>query len=101
VEACYRHRWMVSCGITVGAGATGLVGVLTCAGTARKQTRPAPGSLREPIPPLREWRGPPSRSQSRSEVRPHFPPAGGQLHLHFHDLDAEDVAAILNRQDAP
>ena len=35
-------RWMVSCGITVGAGATGLVGLLTCAGSARKQTRPAP-----------------------------------------------------------
>jgi hypothetical protein len=31
---------------------------------------------------------------------PHFP-TGGQLHLHFHGLDAEDVAAILNRQDDP
>jgi hypothetical protein len=30
-----------------------------------------------------------------------LPPTGGQLHLHFHGLDAEDVAAILNRQDDP
>ena len=68
---------MVSCGITVGAGATGLVGLLTCAGTARKQTRPAPGSLPRADPPgSTEWRGPPSRSQNRGEVRPHFrPPA--------------------------
>jgi hypothetical protein len=26
-----------------------------------------------------------------------LPPAGGQLHLHFHGLTAEDIAAILAR----
>jgi hypothetical protein len=35
------------------------------------RARDPSGSL---SPPLREWRGPPSRSQSRGEVRPHFPP---------------------------
>ena len=28
-------------------------------------------------------------------------PTGGQLHLHFHGLDAGDVAANLNRQNDP
>ena len=76
-EACYRHRWMVSCGITVGAGATGLVGLLTCPGTARKQTRPAPGSLPRADPP---GSGVARAAQPLAEPRRSaaaLPPAGG------------------------
>jgi len=94
VEACYRRRWMVSCGITVGAGATGLVGLLT------SRRGPQADAARAMIPPG-------SRSPRSTELARAAQPLPKAWPVHAlpaefpRELPAEEIAAILRRQDQP
>lgn len=86
-------------GVIVGVGAAGLVGLLawqlrrTRIDAARAM--PPRTLVARAAPPL-----PQARRAGELPAAPQGEPPGG-LHLHFHGLDAEDVAAILKRQDDP
>jgi len=68
-----------------------MVGKLSAALPERARTRPRRLGNRQPARAARPL--PPQRAA--------LPPAAGQVHLHFHGVTAEDVAAIIehHRQD--
>ena len=93
------HVLLIVAGVIVGVGAAGLAGLLawqlrrTRVDAARAM--PPRTLVARAAPPLLQ-----ARRASELPAAPQREPPGG-LHLHFHGLDAEDVAAILNRQDDP
>jgi hypothetical protein len=93
------HVFLIGAGVIVGAGAAGLVGLLAwqlrrTRVDAARTIPPLPSKVvraAQPLPLPQARRAPelPAASQ-------HEPPGG--LHLHFHGLDAAQVAAIIARQ---
>jgi hypothetical protein len=92
------HVLLIVAGVIVGVGAAGLAGLLawqlwrTRVDAARAM--PPRTLVARAAPPLQ------ARRAGELPAAPQREPPGG-LHLHFHGLDAEDVAAILSRQDDP
>jgi len=88
------HVLLIMAGVAVGAGAAGLAGLLawrlrrTRVDAARTMP-PLPSKMVRAAQPLpQEQRAPELPTASQRE-----PP--GELHLHFHGLDAAQVAAII------
>ena len=94
------HVLLIVAGVIVGGGAARLAGLLAWqlrrtrvdAARAMPPRTLVARAARPPLLPARRVAELPAASQRE-------PPGG--LHLHFHGLDAEDVAAVLNRQDDP
>jgi len=95
------HVLLITAAVIVSAGAAGLVGLLawqlrrTRVDAARAMP---PRTLARAAQPLPEPRRalPQARRASELPAASQHEPLGG-LHLHFHGVDAEDVAALLNR----
>jgi hypothetical protein len=91
------HVLLIVAGVIVGAGAAGLVGLLawqlrrTRVDAARTMP-PLPSKMVRAARPL-----PQARRAGELPAAPQREPPGG-LHLHFHGLDAAQVAAIIARQ---
>jgi Flp pilus assembly protein TadB len=91
------HVLLIMAGVVVGAGAAGLVGLLawqlrrTRVDAARTMP-PLPSKMVRAARPL-----PQARRAGELPAAPQREPPGG-LHLHFHGLDAAQVAAIIARQ---
>jgi hypothetical protein len=95
------HVFLMVAGVAVGAGAAALVSWLswrrrcpTLAGTGRAMP-PLPTKMARPASPLPQKR----RAAELPAAGQHEPPGG--LHSHLHDVSADDVAAILTREDWP
>jgi hypothetical protein len=89
---------LIAAGVIVGVGAASLVGLIAWRWRSQKdaaRAMPPRTLVARAAPPL-----PQARRAGELPAAPQREPPGG-LHLHFHGLDAEDVAAILNRQDDP
>jgi hypothetical protein len=89
---------LIAAGVIVGVGAASLVGLIAWRWRSRKdaaRAMPPRTLVARAAPPL-----PQARRAGELPAAPQGEPPGG-LHLHFHGLDAEDVAAILSRQDDP
>jgi hypothetical protein len=90
------HVLLIVAGVIVGVGATGLAGLLawqlrrTRVDAARAM--PPRTLVARAAPPL-----PQARRAGELPAAPQREPPGG-LHLHFHGLDAAQVAAIIARQ---
>ena len=92
------HVLLIAAGVIAGVGAASLAGLLAWRWRSRKdaaRAMPPRTLVARAAPPL-----PQARRTAELPAAPQREPPGG-LHLHFHGLDAEDVAAILNRQDDP
>jgi hypothetical protein len=93
------HVLLIMAGVVVGAGAAGLVGLLawrlrrTRVGAARTMP-PLPSKMARAAQPFPL---PQARRAAELPTAPQREPPGG-LHLHFHGLDAAQVAAIIARQ---
>jgi hypothetical protein len=91
------HVLLIVAGVIVGAGAAGLAGLLawqlrrTRVDAARAMP-PLPSKMVRAARPL-----PQARRAGELPAAPQREPPGG-LHLHFHGLDAAQVAAIIARQ---
>jgi hypothetical protein len=89
---------LIAAGVIVGVGAASLVGLIAWRWRSRKaaaRAMPPRPLVARAAPPLLQ-----ARRAGEPPAAPQREPPGG-LHLHFHGLDAEDVAAILDRQDDP
>ena len=89
---------LIAAGVIVGVGAASLVGLIAWRWRSRKdaaRAMPPRTLVARAAPPLLQ-----ARRAGELPAAPQREPPGG-LHLHFHGLDAEDVAAILDRQDDP
>ena len=92
------HVLLIAAGVIAGVGAASLAGLLAWRWRSRKdaaRAMPPRTLVARAAPPL-----PQARRTAELPAAPQREPPGG-LHLHFHGLNAEDVAAILNRQDDP
>jgi hypothetical protein len=91
------HVLLIVAGVTVGVGAAGLAGLLawqlrrTRVDAARTMP-PLPSKMVRAARPL-----PQARRAGELPAAPQREPPGG-LHLHFHGLDAAQIAAIIARQ---
>ena len=91
------HVLLIVAGVIVGAGAAGLAGLLawqlrrTRVDAARAMP-PLPSKMVRAARPL-----PQARRAGELPAAPQREPPGG-LHLHFHGLDAAQIAAIIARQ---
>ena len=91
------HVLLITAAVIVSAGAAGLVGLLawqlrrTRVDAARTMP-PLPSKMVRAARPL-----PQARRAGELPAAPQREPPGG-LHLHFHGLDAAQVAAIIARQ---
>jgi hypothetical protein len=89
---------LIAAGVIVGVGAASLVGLIAWRWRSRKdaaRAMPPRTLVARAAPPL-----PQARRTAELPAAPRREPTGG-LHLHFHGVSAEDVAAILSRQDDP
>ena len=92
------HVLLIAAGVIAGVGAASLAGLLAWRWRSRKdaaRAMPPRTLVARAAPPL-----PQARRTAELPAAPQREPPGG-LHLHVHGLNAEDVAAILNRQDDP
>ncbi len=101
------HLALIVAGVIVGVGAIGLVGVLTWRWRrprldAARAMPPLSATVARAAQPLLQPRRALPQARRASELPAalqHEPPGG--LHLHFHGVSAEDVAAIIARQGIP
>ncbi len=86
---------LIAAGVIVGVGAASLVGLIAWRWRSRKdaaRAMPPRTLVARAAPPL-----PQARRTAELPAAPQREPPGG-LHLHFHGLDAAQVAAIIARQ---
>jgi hypothetical protein len=88
------HVFLIVAGVLVGTGAAGVVGLLTWRWRRKRLTAARAGhALQGTVPPLP---GVTRAAQPLPKPRPVIErPA---VHLHFHGVNAEDVAAIIRQQ---
>ena len=91
------HVFLIVAGVAVGAGAAGLAGLLAW---QLRRTRVDAARTMPPLPSKMVRAAQPLPQERRSPELPAAPQREppGELHLHFHGLDAEDVAVIIQRQ---
>ena len=97
------HALIIMTAVIVGVGAAGLVGLLTWRWrrtrlAAARAMPPLPSKLAraaQPLPQARRALPQARRATGLPAALQNEPPGG--LHLHFHGVSAEDVAAILAR----
>jgi hypothetical protein len=78
--------------VLVALAAVAGVGLIAYGAWRLRQARPATARVVHPVTPA-PWQAVQARTEPRRAIE-----WGGQLHLHFHGVDAEDVAAIIRRQ---
>jgi hypothetical protein len=86
------------------AACTGAVGVVALLALKYRRARAeAAARTMPPLPPLVLRAAPPLPQKRRVGDLPREPQRElpGELHLHFHGISAEDVAAIIAREDLP
>jgi hypothetical protein len=89
---------LIVAGVIVGVGAASLVGLIAWRWRSRKdaaRAMPPRTLVARAAPPL-----PQARRAAELPAAPQRETPGG-LHLHFHGVSAEDVAAIIRQQDDP
>jgi hypothetical protein len=95
------HVVLIMVFIVACTGAVGVVALLALK-CRRARTRAAARTM-PPLPPQVVRTAPPLPQERRAGELPREPqrelPSG--LHLHFHGISAEDVAAIIAREDLP
>jgi hypothetical protein len=94
------HVLLIAAGVVVGVGAAGLVGLLTwrwrrTQADAARAMPPLPTKMARAAQPLpKAWPVHALPAESPREL-----PA--EVHFHLHGVSAEEIAAILRRQDQP
>ena len=90
---------LIVAGVIVGVGAASLAGLLAWRWRSRKDAArampPLPRKMARAAQPLPKAQPAHALPTGRQRELP------GGLHLHFHGVSAEDVAAILRHQDQP
>jgi hypothetical protein len=94
------HVFLIVAGVIVGVGAASLAGLLAWRWRRRHQDAarampPLPRKMARAAQPLPKAQPAHALPTGRQRELP------GELHLHFHGVSAEDVAAILRHQDQP
>ena len=91
------HVFLIVAGVAVGAGAAGLAGLLAW---QLRRTRVDAARTMPPLPSKMVRAAQPLPQERRAPELPAAPQREppGELHLHFHGLDAAQVAAIIARE---